>query len=92
MEIKKLKECLQFFKVHKLFGGVDRLYEMHIEFIEKANKMIKEAKQYHSLDQESQSIMQLTQQMFTHQNNRDFTELVNTMFTLLNTMSSVTAN
>lgn len=56
-----LKESLAFFKVHKLFGGADRLFEVHQEFIEKGKKMIEEAKEFHQLDLESQNIMALTQ-------------------------------
>lgn len=52
-----LNESLFFFKLHKLFGGASRLFEMHQEFINKGKKMVEEAKQYHKLDSQSQSIM-----------------------------------
>ena len=63
-----------------------------MEFIDKAKQMIKEAKQFHALDTDSQNIMQLTKQMFTHQNNRDYPELVQTMISLKYIMNAITQN
>ena len=51
--------------------------------------MVEEAKEFHKLDSESQSIMALTQLMFTYTNSRNYEELVATMINLKVSMISI---
>lgn len=53
-QVVKFRQSLQFFSVHKLFTGADKLLELLEQFIKSSKDMITLAKKFKELNEEGQ--------------------------------------